>query len=217
MNRATRTIAATFGLLLGIGGIDHGLFEALQGNHATPGLFVQAIGPAQRMWVYGTEDAFTLIPNFLVTGLLAMTLSLAIIIWSYRFVQKKGGLPILMVLCALLFLVGGGVAQVVTFVLVWAAAAAINHPLSGWRRVLPETVRRRLARVWPFSLVFGSVLFFVALEIAVVGIVPGMSNPDQKQVLCWSLLVVALAAFLLAIVAGFAHDIQANSMEQTEK
>ena len=214
MNRATKTIVATFGFLAGIGGIDHGLFEALQGNTPTPGLFVQAIGPAQRMWVYGTEDAFTLIPNFLVTGLLAMSLSLAIMVWSNGFVHKKGGLPILILLCVSLFLVGGGVAQVVMFILVWAVAAQINSPLMGWRRVLPETVRQRLAPMWPFFLAFGSLLFFMALEIAIAGLVPGVNNPDQKQYICWSLLGVAFGAYLLAITAGFAHDIQARTMEQ---
>jgi hypothetical protein len=216
MNRATKTIVATFGILAAIGGLDHGLFEALQGNTPTPGLFVQAIGPAQRMWVYGTEDAFTLIPNFLVTGLLAMTLSLAIMVWCNGFVHKKGGLPILILLCILLFLVGGGVAQVVMFILVWAVAAQINSPLTGWRKALPETVRRRLAPMWPGFLAFGSVLFFMALEIAVAGFVPGVNNPDQKEYLCWSLLGVAIGAYLLAIVAGFAHDLQAKTTEQTK-
>src|SRR5208283_296635 len=85
MNRATRIIVSTFGVTLGIAGIDHGFFEALQGNVPTPGLFIQAIGPASRMWVYGTEDAFTLVPNFLLTGILAIILSLAIMIWSIGF------------------------------------------------------------------------------------------------------------------------------------
>ncbi len=213
MNRAAKAIVATFGVLAGIGGIDHGLFEALQGNTPTPGLFVQAIGPAQRMWVYGTEDAFTLIPNFLITGLLAMTLSLALIIWSIGFVHKKSGLPVLIVLCVLLFLVGGGVAQVVMFVLLWAVAGQINSPLTGLRKVLPESVRRRLAPLWPCFLAAGSLLFFMALEIAVAGFVPGVNNADQKQITCWSLLGVAFGAFLLAIVAGFAHDLQANLRE----
>ena len=68
----TKAVAAALGVCVGVSGLDHGFFEALQGNTATPGLIVQAIGPAQRMWIHGTEEAFTLVPNFLVTGILAM-------------------------------------------------------------------------------------------------------------------------------------------------
>ena len=209
MNRATRTIVATFGVLLGLGGMDHGFFEVLQGNASTPGLFVHSIGAANRMWLYGTEDAFTLIPNFLITGLLAMTISLLIVVWSLGFVHKPNGSLVFLLLCVLLFLVGGGVAQVVFFMLAWAVATQINQPLTWWRQVLPEKARRTLAPLWPGTLAIGTLLFLCALEIAIAGFVPGVPDPELKQYICWSLLVVALGAFLLTIVAGFAHDVQA--------
>jgi len=78
--------------------LDHGFFETLHGNIPTTGLFVQAIGPANRFWIYGTEDAFTIIPNFLVTGILAMVLSVVIIVWSARYIQQKNSPIILTVL-----------------------------------------------------------------------------------------------------------------------
>jgi hypothetical protein len=214
MNRATRIIVSTLGVTLGIAGIDHGFFEALQGNAPTPGLFVQAIGPANRMWVYGTEDAFTLVPNFLLTGILAIILSFAIMIWSIRFVHKKNGSRVFILLCILLFLVGGGVAQAVGFILAWAMATQINSPLTWWRKALSENVRKRLSPLWLFFLGIGSLLFLIALEIAIAGFVPGINNPMQKQYICWSLLGLALAAYLLSFIAGFAHDIQAKRMGQ---
>ena len=213
MNRATRIIVSTLGVTLGIAGIDHGFFEALQGNVQTPGLFVQAIGPANRMWVYGTEDAFTLVPNFLLTGILAIVLSFAIMIWSIGFVHKKNGSRIFILLCFLLFLVGGGVAQVVGVILVWAMATQINSPLTWWRKVLSENVRKRLSPLWLFFLGIGSLLFLIALEIAIAGFVPGINNPIQKQYICWSLLGIASGAYLLTCIAGFAHDIQAKRLE----
>jgi hypothetical protein len=66
---------STLGVLFAIGGIDHGFFETLQGNKPTPGLFIRSIGPQQQMWPYGTEDAFTLIPNFLFSGIVSITLA----------------------------------------------------------------------------------------------------------------------------------------------
>ena len=56
MNRATKSIVSTFGILIGIGGLEHGFFESLHGNVPTTGLFIQAIGPANRMWLNGTEE-----------------------------------------------------------------------------------------------------------------------------------------------------------------
>lgn len=209
MNRATRIIVSTFGFLLGISGMNHGFFEALQGNTPTNGLIIQAIGEANRMWLHGTEEAFTIIPNFLATGILAMIVSLVVMIWSVGFVHKKNGPLVFIILFILLFLVGGGIAQVIMFTLAWAVATQINRPLTWWRKVLPENVRRALAPVWPVSLTIGSLLFLIALEIAIVGFVPGVTDSEQKLYICWSFLGAGLGTFLLTFVAGFAHDIQA--------
>ena len=48
-------------------------------------------------------------------------------------------------------------------------------------------------------------LFFLsALEMAVFGFVPGVTDPDVALAVCWSLLLAGLVTF----VAGFAHDIE---------
>ena len=166
------------------------------------------------MWLYGTEDAFTLVPNFLLTGILAIILSIAIMIWSIGFVHKKNGSRVFILLCVLLFLVGGGVAQAVGFIIAWAAATQISGPLTWWRKVLPESAQMWLAPLWPFFLTFGSLLFLMALEIAIAGFVPGVNDPMQKQYICWSLLGVALVAYFFSFIAGFAYDIQAKRMKQ---
>ncbi len=66
---ATRVTATTVGVLMGLSGMNHGFFEFLQGNVATGGLVIQAIGPAQRFWERGTEEAFSIVPTFLASGL----------------------------------------------------------------------------------------------------------------------------------------------------
>lgn len=46
---ATRIIATTIGVFFGIfSGVNHGIFEILQGNTPTPGLVIQANGEGQR-------------------------------------------------------------------------------------------------------------------------------------------------------------------------
>jgi hypothetical protein len=159
------------------------------------------------MWLHGSEEAFTIIPNFLITGILAMAVSIAIAIWSLAFVHKKHGPSVFILLFVTLLLVGGGIGQIVFFVPAWAVSTRINKPLTWWRKVLPENVRPGLARAWPVSLAAASLCFLIALEIAIFGFVPGMSDPDQIFTVCWSFLGIGLVLYLFTFVAGFANDI----------
>ncbi len=215
MNRATRTIVSTIGALLGLSGINHGLFEVLQGNTPTDGLIIQAIGEAHQMWLYGGEEAFTIVPNFLVTGILAMATGVAIIIWSVGFVHKKHGAAVFGLLFVLLFLVGGGIAQVLFFVPTWAVATRINKPLTWWRKILPGGLRRVLARVWPYSLTIAGLSFLIGLFIAITGFVPGVSksNPELILTICWLFIFGGgLGMMLLSFIAGFASDVDRHRL-----
>jgi len=216
MNKATRVIVVTLGVLFGISGMIHGFFEVLQGNLPTDGMFISAIGDAHKMWVHGNEYAFTLIPNFLITGILAMVVGLAIIIWSIGYVHKKNGPLILLLLFILLFLVGGGIGQIVFFTLIWTVSTRINKPLKWWRKVLPHSLRRILAKLWLGLLMISSLLILFALEIAIFGVVPGQSNPDMILIIMLSALGAGLVILLLTFVAGFAYDIerQANIVDE---
>src|ERR1039457_4167341 len=208
-NSATRSIACTLGVLVGIGSIDHGLVECLQGFHPTPGLIVNALGSGYRwtVWKQGGEGAFTLIPNFLVTGVIATILGLLIIVWSLRFIRSPYGPTVFLSLGVTSFLTGGGVAQIVLFPLAWAVATRIGASLDLWRRLLPPIARPLLGRLWPWTLGVATALFILSLEIAVFGYVPGVSEQTTILHTCWRLLAVALALYLVSIASGFAYDI----------
>ena len=114
---ATRVIATTTGVFFGLfSGMNHGFFEILQGNKPTNGLFIHAIGDAQMFWPLGTEDAFTILPNFLATGIASMIVGLVIVIWSIWFLPRKHGRTVFLGLFILSFLVGGGIGQVAFFI-----------------------------------------------------------------------------------------------------
>lgn len=210
MNRATKINITTIGVIFGFSGMTHGFAETLQGNTPTGGLFINAIaaGSSWTRWTEGGEGAFTVIPNFLITGILAMLVSLAIIVWSLEFVHKRYGPTVYLLLFVLLFLVGGGIGQIAFFIPAWAVATQIHKPLSWWRKALPVGVRRGLAQVWPWLLTVASALILTALIIAIFGYIPGVE--DMERVLNITLLMVgaSLVCFLLAFVAGFAHDIE---------
>jgi peptidoglycan/LPS O-acetylase OafA/YrhL len=160
------------------------------------------------MWAYGTEDAFTLVPNFLVTGLLAMILGAVIIAWSVGCIDSKYGRRVFLSLGALLFLVGGGVALVGFVALCWAVSRGIGRTAGGSPAGQQDGVRKFLARMWPAFLAAGLVLAALALEIAIAGFVPGVSNPDQLQLICWSSLAAMVVLLVLAVSGGSAHDAQ---------
>ncbi|MCB0108192.1 MAG: hypothetical protein KDE53_19865, partial [Caldilineaceae bacterium] len=210
MNRATRINAAAVGVLFGIGGITHGIGEILQGNRPTGGLFINAIAAGSRWtrWVEGSEGAFTLVPNFLLTGILAVLLGLAIIYWSLRRLHKPWGPGVYLLLFVLLFLVGGGIGQVIFFIPAWWVATRIHRPLTWWRKVLPPGFQKLLAALWPALLIIPLVSMTVALYLAVFGYVPGFANMARLLNITLAMVGVSWLLFLLAFVAGFAYDIR---------
>jgi hypothetical protein len=208
--KAIRIIVATIGVVLGVAGLDHGIFEVLQGSTPTNGLIIQAIGGTNRMWLHGTEEAFTIIPNFLMTGILAILVSIVIIVWSVGFIHRKYGAKVFALLFILLFLVGGGIAAQIMFVpITWWVATHINKPLFWRQKVLPKKARSVLGKLWPITLTVGVVSFLIGLEIAVFGYVPGLKNNDPELILmiCWLFIFGGgLGMFLLTFIGGFAHD-----------
>lgn len=206
---ATRIITATLGVILAIGGIDHGFFETLQGFKKTPGLIIQAIGPDHRMWLHGTEEALSIVPNFLISGMLAISVSILIMIWSVGFVHKKHGRTVFSLLFVSLFLFGGGIAaQIVLFPWILGYATKIDKPLTWWKKVLSSRIRPGLAKVWIYSLAGACVFFLISLEMAIFGYFPGIKDPEIMLYTCWSFLLAFLLLVNLTYVSGFAHDIE---------
>jgi hypothetical protein len=210
LNRATRINVATIGVIFGFSGMTHGFAETLQGNTPTGGMFINAIaaGSSWTRWSEGGEGAFTIVPNFLITGILALLVGVAIIIWSIRFVHTPHGPGVFLLLFILLFLVGGGIGQVPFFISAWAVATRINKPLKWWQRVLPVSIRSGIARVWPGLLTVASLLILTALGIAISGYIPGVQDMERVLSINLSLVGASLVFFLLAFVAGFARDIE---------
>lgn len=213
---ATRVIATTIGVFFGLfSGVNHGFFEILQGNKPTGGLYIAAIGEAQRFWPLGGEPALTLIPNFLITGIASIIVGVAIVIWSIWFLPTRHGRTVFLGLSILSFLVGGGIGQVAFFIPAWAFATRMNKPLTWWRRVLPHSIWPFLSRLWGVTLVLAGITMLIGLEMAIFGFFPGLTDPVRIE--NTAMLFVLAAAILCAVsfVAGFGHELQ--RMEQNNK
>ena len=151
MRKATRIVAASFGVLAGIAGLEHGYFEILQGNVVPASLAFPSWGPPcdpEKIW-HACEPAMSILPNFLITGVLAMLLSLVIIVWSAGFVQRRYGGLVLILLSVALLLFGGGFFPPIIGLIGGVAGININKPLAG----NPGGVTRFVAKLWPWPLV----------------------------------------------------------------
>ena len=208
-NRATRVVTSTLGVFVGLAGIDHGIFEILQGNLATDSFMIAAIGPAQRFWQYGDEPALTIIPSFLVTGILAVIFGILLTIWSIKFIKKRYGAGILFLLGIILFLFGGGFAPIFMTIIASLTATRINKPLKIWRAALPGFIRRFLGKIWLGTLLAFTLIFIVSVSIAIFGWpLTSFYDADKTLNILNLLSYIMLGFMLLSPLTGFAHDIQ---------
>lgn len=207
---AARVIATTVGVFFGLfSSINHGIFEVLQGNKATSGLVINAIGEAQRFWPEGTEPAFTLIPNYLFTGVAAIAVGIAIIIWSLWFLPVRHGRAVYLGLFILSFLLGGGMGQAFFFLPAWAFATRIGKPLVWWRKALPRWSWPALSRLWKVGLALATILMLVGLEMAIFGYFPGIRDPEALTNINMLFVFGSAIMYIFSFIAGFGEDLLA--------
>jgi type IV secretory pathway TrbD component len=80
----------------------------------------------------GGEPAMTLVPSFLVTGVLAVILGLIVTIWAAARVQMKNGGLVLILLSIMMLLVGGGVFPPIFGVIAGIIATRIRQAEANW-------------------------------------------------------------------------------------
>jgi hypothetical protein len=135
-----------------------------------------------------------------------MLVGLATIVWSLGFIDRPNGHRVLLLLGGLLFLVGGGIGMLVFLVSGWAVARRIGRPLAWVRSRRPGRLTAALHRAWPGLVALGLAAYAFALEVAIVGYVPGVSDPDLALSLCWLALLACLVAMFGALVGASVAD-----------
>ena len=198
MRKATKTVATWLGILAGIAGLEHGYFEILQGNTQPDGLMFPSWGAnicdPEKLW-HACEPAMSILPNFLVTGILTVLLGLAVMIWSLWFIQRKHGGWGLILLSILHLLFGGGFFPPLIGLIGGAAGTQINRPLSGKQ----VSLTRFAARLWPWPLVL---LITWLLAQFLVGY---FFNDALKSVMGWVLLFI-ITFLPFSVYTGYAQD-----------
>jgi hypothetical protein len=198
----TRLYVTIQGIIGALTAIVHGTYAILQGNTPTGGFLVAKIG------------AFTIIQNYLFTGIAAIFVSLLLMIWTVGFIQKTNGSTIFLLIFILLFLVGGGIGQVVFFLIAWGVATQINIPLTFWKKILSENKKRVLTRWWLPFLITGYLFLGAGIAIWLILTPPGtpFQGSESAYLICWSALIIGLFFQVLSIISGFAGDINQQDL-----
>jgi hypothetical protein len=195
---ATRVVIAVLGTIVGLAGVEHGLGEILQGRGRPDALFIESWLDAAALEILSGEPAMTVVPDLLLTGVLAVVVGLLVVAWSVGFVGRRHGGAVLIGLSLVLLLVGGGLGPPLMGVILGAVAmrggTAPRRP--------PGRVASGLARWWPW--------FLTGAVVGYLGLMPGMlvAHPlgIASAMLVTVLGVVAFANLGLALVAARAHD-----------
>ena len=125
MKNAICIPSSILGVYAGLLAIEHGIFEMLQGNTPTRGFMIHAIGSAcqpESIW-HACFPALTVIPNFFVTGIIAVILGLSAVVCSLEVTQKC---RVMLFLSALILLFGGGFVPAYIGLPVWVAYAGFE-------------------------------------------------------------------------------------------
>jgi hypothetical protein len=198
MRKATKTVATCLGVVAGIAGLEHGYFEMLQGSTRPDGLAFPSWGPQHcdpaKVW-HACEPAMSILPNFLVTGVLAILLSLAIIVCSTWFLQRKYGGLVLILLSIALLLFGGGFFPPIIALFGGLAGTQINRPLRGES----SSITRFVAKLWPWPLV---IFLIWTLGQFPVGY---FFNDFLKSIMGFGLLLI-LTMLPLSGYTAYVHD-----------
>ena len=202
MRKSTRITATALGLTAGLAGIEHGVFEILQGNTKPGGLMIASIGPPcvpELIW-NACEPAMTIIPNFLITGILAVLFGILVTIWSAFFVQKKHGGLALILLCIPLLLFGGGLFPPLIGIIAGALGTRINTPLDPEGSRVSGRLLRFLAVLWPWML--GLYVAWVFGQWVI-----GHFFNDWLLTNGYLIIVMVLGSLMLTVITTYARDL----------
>ncbi len=203
MKSATKIFTTAYGTIMALAGIEHGIGEILQGNVIPDNIMIFSWPNSAFFRAVSGEPAMTIIPNMLVTGILAVLVSLALLIWVHLFIHRRYGGLIMILISILMLLMGGGIFPPFFTILIAFVSFAINSRWVGWRTHLSSSFRRFLARLWPWSFGIGILSWFAML--------PGVGILDYffgiySEIIIWIIFGCMAGFLVLTVLTGFARD-----------
>lgn len=209
MNKTTMTLFLTLGILAGIMGIEHGIGEVLEGYRPTNSVFILSWPDSAFFEIMAGEPAMTLIPNYLVTGLLAIFFSGAFLVLLVKPGLDRQAITILFALLVLMLLTGGGFGPPILGIIAVLIVLKRNSPLKLWRK-LPSKLHIVLSRLWPWS--FGLCLLGWLMLFPGAALIAFFTGIDNALLMVIPILV-AFAFIPITLFLGFSRDILERESE----
>ena len=203
-NRSTAFFVAILGTVIGVSGAIHGVHSILKGNTPTGGMLLTSIG------------AFTIVQNYLLTGVLAVGLGMAVVVWTIVFIDRKYGPAVFVALSIALFLVGGGIAEVAFILLTALLSTRIHHPLGRWQRAAGSRLGLTLSRLWPYATSMAFSIFLIGYSIWLFALPPGeVRQIGTLHYVTWISLGIGFIMLLAVVPCGFIRDVLQRAKQDT--
>lgn len=203
MNQTTAALFSTLSFLAGIMGIEHGIGEVLAGYRPTDGVFILSWPNSKFFEIMAGEPAMTIVPNYLVTGLLAILFSGTFLVVSVKFGLDRRAIVILFALLILMLLTGAGFGPPILGAIAVLIALKIHSPLKTWSK-LPSKLHRVLGMLWGWS--FGLCLIGWLMLFPGAALIAFFTGLDHALLMVIPILI-AFALIPITLLLGFSRDI----------
>lgn len=203
MNKATTALFLTLGILAGIMGIEHGIGEVLEGYRPTESIYILSWPNSTFFAIMAGEPAMTIIPNYLVTGLLAIFFSCLFLVVLVKSSLNGKTLTILFALLILMLLTGGGFGPPILGIIAVLIACKRHSPLRTWSK-LPPKFHSVLSRLWPWS--FGLCLIGWLMMFPGAALIVFFTGMDHELLMIIPILI-AFTFIPITLLLGFSRDI----------
>lgn len=191
IKNSRKLLAIIFGIYAALGSLPHGIGLMLQGHVKSDSIVLDTwtVGPiAENL---GGEPGMTIIPNLWISGLLTIIISLIMIAWIIKYIDKNYGGHVLILLTILVLLTGGGFAPPIISLIAGFSAIGI-HKENKWNKKPNSKFGKTLAAIWPYifglSVVIGLFVFAIGVILAAVNLI----NIPEVFVYGFLFLVVSL-------------------------
>ena len=193
----------TLGILAGVMGIEHGIGEVLAGYRPTEGTFILSWPHSAFFKVMSGEPAMTIVPNYLISGLLTIFISCAFLFLLVSQPPERKTIIFLFAFLIALLLTGGGFGPPILGFLTLPIALKRNSPLKTWSK-LPAGIHEIFSFLWPWSFglcLIGWLMLFPGAALVVF--FTGIDNPLLMVIP----ILIAFVFIPITLLLGFSRDI----------
>ena len=153
-------------------GIEHGIGEVLQGYGPTDGVYIQSWPHSPFFEIMSGEPAMSVVPNYLLTGVLSILSSCALLVVLVKSNHERRAMILLFVLLVVMLLTGAGFGPPVVGLIAASIALKKNSPLKAWSG-FPAGFHGVLSALWPWS--------FAVCIIAWLMVFPGTAISSSRR------------------------------------